>query len=219
MKKIILYLFLVTFISCDHYEKINNRFHELLTDYVFHDDVYMTERAPITISKSYENYYIVVSGEHKDEVLGLLMEKGFTILSEPQRYYYGTSAETVLPSKLQNSFELYVKGNGNITDIPNLIYCESLYYEETSSQLVYNSCSIAIDIKTEQENAFIELSKALNVILIGPWMHQEGERTYIAICTTESIANCVKIYNCLFEIGGYSDMYIIQPDNIQPALL
>ena len=67
MKKIILYLFLVTFISCDHYEKINNRFHELLTDYVFHDDVYMTERAPITISKSYENYYIVVSGEHKDE--------------------------------------------------------------------------------------------------------------------------------------------------------
>lgn len=221
MRRLVLYLFLVALVSCNTEEsKSSNPYYELLADYVFHDDVYMTRRTPFPMKRSVDDYYIITSDGLLENTLRILSEKAFVVSDGPRKYYYGTSDETVLssfPSRFHNSYELSVKGYGDISDIPDLLYCGPLYFEQSPSQLLYQSCSIAIDIQSGQEKAFVDLLELLNVAFIGPWVQDNNDQRYILICTTDSIANCVEIYNCLFEIGGYSDMYIIQPDDCQPT--
>lgn len=232
MSKLILYPIL--YLSLASCSQINagkaptesNPFDGILGTYVFHDDIYRE----MELNRCSDEYYLVVKDIYKDNVVKCLQQNNFTIFEGPEECHFGISENSgFLPDGLKNCYDLCFRGEGDIADIHNVLYCNHLYYHEHPQDIQLASNSIFINLSLDQESTLKDMASALKIILLGPWVceydpwlpNYSGQLNYIAVCTEYSKGNCVEIYNCLNEVGvEFPYIYINNlPETSSPDVL
>ena len=77
-----------------------------------------------TITKAEGEYYIAILKSKKTEALAFLADNGFTIMENSDE---GTGEFYALRGKLKDCFQITVKGNSSVADVPGALYTSPLY--------------------------------------------------------------------------------------------
>ena len=199
MKRLILYLFLLPIIGCEHHDPQDN--------YVMHDDFYYYSLNEDTnkyyLTPCQDEYYLILKTAHLNTTLEELSKKGFQITKEPSALIYDFGEEDTSIDKLKDCSSLCIKGTGDITGIANVIYAHHLYYDEHNSIIGRsNLFSVKFDSGNQESQVqlLLQYAKQHNIIPINIYY----DLSWITFaCTNNSSGNPVELSNWYVEIGGF----------------
>jgi len=189
-----------------------NELDEKLANYQFHDDNYPhSNNKDKELTEMPDCYYLVVKSSALNRLREYLYENDFTIIELINEHPFFCS-DDVLPSELKECSCLCIKGIGDVSKIPEVLYVDNMYNELAG---VRTNVIIIKSPDVEHSELIERCAEKLNVILIGlqddfplfSWPPECFQR-YMLVCTTESAGNCLEIANCFSEVCGLSRVYV-----------
>lgn len=171
-------------------------------EYIIYPETAYREEIREPLSKKQNEYYITIDRSKEEDAVSYFAENGLTIMEFPDE---GTGSYYPLYGKLQDCFQVTVKGTGDIDKVPGMLYISPIY----TSDGMYKGKSfgrgniIAVgwsskwdDDKISRYKKYIEkYADLLNLDYIGT------ESRYMKYgITKESAGNTVQIYNWFVEV-------------------
>ena len=226
MKRVVFLILAVLLCGCEPHVESQPQPDELdekLANYQFHDDFYENYE----LDKIPDSYYIVI----KTAVLGCLLDylakNDFVVIKPASQCNFAVSND-ILPQILKECSHLCIKGTGDISGIPDVLYINNLYSNNLYHKIydgIQTNCILVESPDVEHSELIERYAEKLNVILVGPWDDlplmpgmPSGFQEYMLVCTTASAGNCVEIVHCFRELCGLADSYIWFYDNPQPGI-
>ena len=167
------------------------------------------EESREAITKAEGEYYIAVLKSRKTEALAFLADNGFTIKENSDER---TGEFYALRGKLEDCFQITVKGNGNIADVPGALYTSPLYNNDEWFKVDTfgrgNMISLGFsytwnDEKILRHIQYIErYAEILNIYIVMKDLSEYGNHLMFGV-TEESAGNAVEIHNWFSEVAGY----------------
>ena len=162
-----------------------------------------------TITKAEGEYYIAILKSKKTEALAFLADNGFTIMENSDE---GTGEFYALRGKLKDCFQITVKGNSSVADVPGALYTSPLYNNDEwfkvdtfgrGNMILLGFSYRWDDEKIMRHIPYIEkYTEILNIYLIRKDLSEYGNYLLFGV-TEESAGNAVEIHNWFSEVAGY----------------
>ena len=207
MNRLTLFILICLAASCSKIDP------EQKTDYEFHDDFryrYFTNNDTIYLTPCSDEYFIRFETEHKEEVM-LNLRQRFQILTGPYEDEY-MFVDFEIPDDIKNSSYVIVKGMGNITTVPHLIYYNHLYFNGSGRSVgKSNSLKVLYEFKQADEllKTILQHAEELKTHPIKEnIIHGTRFGTIVELtiaCTNNSAGNPVEIANWFVEEAGFLD--------------
>lgn len=177
------------------------------TDYVFHDDFFYEpyfEDGKFYLIPYLNESYIRFETNHQTEVLNELLKRGFQLITEPvcENYIYNDALN--IPENVKYGSVVSVKGYGNISDIPHVIYSHHLYHTESGE--IFGRSNMFwvyydIDNADSQIKSIMQYAEKHNIY---PVNNHETFGNILIACTNMSSGNPVELSNWFVEVGGFA---------------
>lgn len=162
-----------------------------------------------TITKAEGEYYIAILKSMKTEALAFLADNGFTIMENSDEE---TGEFYALRGKLKDCFQITVKGNSSVADVPGALYTSPLYNNDEwfkvdtfgrGNMILLGFSYRWDDEKIMRHIPYIEkYAEILNIYLIRKDLSEYGNYLLFGV-TEESAGNAVEIHNWFSEVAGY----------------
>ena len=173
-------------------------------DYVFHDDFYYASGLNLksTLLISPDHYYLIVEYAYKDEVEKMLNHQGFTIVRKSDKYSYPLDGNP-------QCYDLVVKGEGAVSNIPHLIYANHMYTDGVKPDVfgALSDFSVEFDGGEAQMDKLLELAGQHNLIPIEHTVGITGIHRYNFKCSIYSLGNPTEMANWFVEVAGFPDAH------------
>lgn len=170
--------------------------------YVLHDNYcYYPEKVYLT--PCFDEHVIAFSISDNDEVLDYVLTHGYAILQGPFEFYPGYMQEN-FPEEWSSHKLLWIKGDGDVNDIPKIMYSTKLYMYKDQYEIEKRLyVTTRLFVKWENEEMLkLALRYAEELDLILEIISPSGQIAFM--CTDESAGNPVEISNWFCEVGGFN---------------
>lgn len=171
--------------------------------YVLHDNYYyMPYPEKVYLTSCDDEYVIAFCISDKDEVLDYVLTHGYVILQGPFEFHPGYMNEN-FPEEWSSHVLLWIKGDGNVNEIPGIMYSTKLYIYKDQYEIEKRLyVTTRLFVKWENEEMLklaLKYAEELNLILeiISP------NAQVAFMCTDKSAGNPVEISNWFCEVGGF----------------
>lgn len=198
MNRIIFYALAFIFCGCNHLTHDDTK----KNDYTLHDDYYyLTKTNKQLLTKSSDNYFLVIKTKYQDNVLAELENRNFKITVYPAQINFAIKTGYRIPETLTDCSVLCIQGDNSLEGISGIIYSNHLYYD-TSHQLIGRSNVLVVKYENDGQQLckLMDYAKLHN---IHPTAEYPNLQLIIFACTNESSGNPVELANWFVEIGGF----------------
>ncbi|MBQ8421400.1 MAG: DUF4377 domain-containing protein [Bacteroidales bacterium] len=187
-------------------------------EYIHYAPTSYREEFRTSITKKQNEYYLIIKKSEKTNALAFLADNGYTIMENSEDK---TGTFLILPGKLQDTFQITVKGSGDINQTPGVIYAAPLYHDDQNFKVQSfgrgNMVSVGFPYQWDQDKqmrhiTYIErYAEQLNIYLVDKILSEYGNALIFGV-TNESAGNAIEVYNWFSEAAGYSIVNIEYPE-------
>ncbi len=187
-------------------------------EYIHYATTSYREEFRSSITKKQNEYYLILEKSQKTDAIAFLAGNGYAIMENSEEK---TGSFFILSGKLQDTFQITVKGSGDINKTPGVIYVAPLYHDDQNFKVQSfgrgNMVSVGFPYEWEQDKqmrhiTYIErYAEQLNIYLIDKILSEYGNALIFGV-TNESAGNAIEIYNWFSEAAGYSIVNIEYPE-------
>ena len=175
--------------------------------YVLHDDFYYTGSSDVPhvfLKPISDEHYVVFDSTYLEEVFDSLNKMGFSIISGPQETYYNSvNDDFFVPDYMKKCMSVHIKGTGEISNIPQVVYSNNLYLNHVGSvEGASNTLNVYLGEYNDDSRYSSVFKFAENLNLV-PYDYWPELRVMFIACTNASCGNPVEIANWFCEEAGY----------------
>lgn len=172
-------------------------------EYIYYAASSYREKIREPLLKRQDEYYIAIDNTEKSNAIAYFAGNGFTILDFPNNEGIGTYYP--MKGKLEDSFQVTVKGSGDVNSVPGILYISPIYTSESmfkdSSFGRGNIIAVGWPSGSDKDKVarykkyIAKYAEMLGLDYIGM------ESRYLKYgVTNESAGNVVQIYNWFEEV-------------------
>jgi len=196
---------------------------EAIPEYQFCDD-YMYVRdvenegqyTKMNITPNATKHYVRFTTEHQEDVIEALLSRGFEV-SKPSPYNYDNYDHPEmwpdfeffdLPDELKYVSTIVVKGEGNIDDIPNVIYSQPYYYGAGEEFGLDGTITVKYD-ENDADSQIKLIREYAEKFNLYPYYDFRWPKLseFVMICTNMSSGSPIELANWFVEVGGFRGSY------------
>lgn len=188
-------------------------------EYIHYATTSYREEFRSSITKKQNEYYLILKKSQKTDAIAFLAGNGYAIMENSEEK---TGNFFILSGKLQDTFQMTVKGSGDINKTPGVIYVAPLYHDDQNFKVQSfgrgNMVSVGFPYEWDQDKqmrhiTYIErYAEQLNIYLIDKILSEYGNALIFGV-TNESAGNAIEIYNWFSEAAGYSIVNMEYPED------
>ena len=203
MNRLLFYLLLLSVVGCAQVQPDNPDKEQpgpVTDEYLLHDSYFYDDSNKVFLTPCEDEYIIAFNVADKAEVYEYIKTEGFVELQGHMTF--GTAGEE--RAYPWNEYILaWLKGDGDVSSIPKVIYTGILYkYRTEPEKRFYASHRLCVKWSSEDMlKSALKYAEDLNLLVDGI---DAVDYVYF-ICTDESAGNSIEMANWFCEVGGFPD--------------